>query len=74
MPSAADAKSDFIVSLSQIAIDRTDRSPEDDFKTWAQCIVVTRGRQSNKFWYASDADANLGKTSVSATQLEVVFA
>ena len=55
----------FRVNLQSISVERQDRQPEDDFKTWGQVVVLTRGRPSARFWYAgADSDANLGKTSV----------
>ena len=62
-PSTTEAN--FRLSLTTISIDRVDRSPEDDFKTWAQTVVVTGSRLSSRFWFAGDEkEINLGKTSV----------
>jgi hypothetical protein len=44
----------FRLALTTISIDRVDRSPEDDFKTWAQTVVVTGSRLSSRFWFAGD--------------------
>jgi len=58
-------EANFRLALTTISIDRVDRSPEDDFKTWAQTVVVTGSRLSSRFWFAGDEkESNLGKTSV----------
>ena len=58
-------QANFRLALTTISIDRVDRLPEDDFKTWAQTVVVTGSRLSSRFWFAGDEkESNLGKTSV----------
>lgn len=65
MSDTSKVEGSFRVALQSISIERQDRQPEDDFKTWGQVVVLTRGRPSARFWYAgADSDANLGKTSV----------
>lgn len=54
----------FRVSLSSLIAVRTDGVPEDDFKTFAQATVLTRGRPNATLWYASESDIQLAKTSV----------
>lgn len=54
----------FRVALQSISIERVDAAPEDDFKTWAHTTVVTRRKPNSKFWYTTDSEVNLGKTSV----------
>jgi hypothetical protein len=36
----------------------------DDFKTWANVVLITRGRANCAIWYAGETDGSLAKTSV----------
>lgn len=54
----------FRIALSSLIAVRTDGAPEDDFKTFAQATVLTRGRPNATLWYASESDIQLAKTSV----------
>lgn len=75
MAGAGEAGFKWRVRLSTLRLRRTDDQEEDDFKTWALTTVATTAGPAAALWYpcldgtpaaATDANANLGKTSVRA--------
>lgn len=53
------------VALHSITVRRVDASPEDDFKTWAQVVLLPAdGVPSASLWFATGEDAALACTSV----------
>jgi hypothetical protein len=62
--SAAEPVIAFRVGLSHFSAIRTDGTTEDDFKTFAQVTILTRGRPNARLWYANDSDVQFAKTSV----------
>ena len=53
------------VALHTITVKRVDGAPEDDFKTWAQVLLLpASGVPDNATWYACGEDAALARTSV----------
>lgn len=54
----------FRIALSTFSATRTDGVAEDDFKTFAQATILTRGRPNSNLWYTADTDIQFAKTSV----------
>ena len=52
------------VALHTITVKRVDGAPEDDFKTWAQVLLLPPDGVPSNLFYASGEDAALACTSV----------